>query len=118
MKTLNKKKKPYKGEFVFEQELATVASVMKCKYVKVPDAIKTKDSLIKKRGGGYTMAEDTRPCDGILVTPSGNYLIECKYNYGQLKPHQKRMSDDINRVNGSYYILRKKIKITRLARIR
>jgi len=109
MKMPRSKPKIYKGEAIFENDLARSAKFFKCRYVKIPDAIKTRDSLIKKKGGGHGMIEAPRPCDGVLSTVKGNFLVELKFDDGRLKEHQAALSNEINRINGSFYVLRKRL---------
>lgn len=85
--------------------MAHIAAMCKCAYFKIPDptvtAIKTADRK------NFMMTERKRPFDGILVTPAGNYCIECKYNYTALADHQKLNLDRINEINDTGWVLRK-----------
>ena len=95
-----------KPEEQFEKNLTDYAPLFNCEYIKIPDPIKAKGNMIRK-GKGYTMIAHKRPFDGILVTPSFNWCIECKYNYNPLKTHQKEYKGKVERVNEGYLILRK-----------
>lgn len=96
-------------ERAFEAELAHVAAVNKCAYYKIPDPIITKKKTQDRKN--YIFTEQKRPFDGILVTPQGNYCVECKYNYTQLSQHQKDNLYHINSINGTGIVLRKIEKI-------
>lgn len=101
------KARNFQGEAQAEGTFGHYAPLKKCAYFKIPDAIKTKDSLIRKENGTYTMVEDQRPFDGILVTPVGNFCIEWKYNKGKLKDHQEENLVKVKQINNMYYILRR-----------
>jgi len=89
-----------KKESAFEKQLEVYAPIYKCLYMKIPDIIPL------KRYGKITAHR--RPFDAILLTPTANYLIECKVDNNTLKPHQQATQERINAINGSYYVLRKK----------
>jgi hypothetical protein len=84
----------------FEMEFAFWAKISRMLYLKIPDPIMTQDKLnsMKRRGQSD---EFQRPCDGILITKKGNYLIECKYNYNKLLPHQEYYQGKVNEINKS-----------------
>ena len=97
----------------FEQVLEENAPLFKMKYVKIPDALPLdKDGKVLKRGERLHISHKL-PCDGILATERGNYFIECKYQCGVLKPHQKELQDKITRINNTYYVLRKQLRKTK-----
>lgn len=100
---MRKKISPEKS---FEMEFAFWAKISRMLYLKIPDPIMTKDKLnsMKRRGQSDELQ---RPCDGILITKKGNYLIECKYNYNKLLPHQEYYQGKVNEINKSYYVIRK-----------
>lgn len=89
-----------KKETVFENDLKYYASLFNCAYIKIPDFIPL------KRYGQITAHR--RPFDGILITKTKNICIECKIDTNKLKFHQQQIQDYINKINQSYYILRKK----------
>ena len=92
-----------KHEQQFEKDLAQVAQLLGCFYAKIPD---TKMLNAENR---YRNREQKRPFDAVIITPNGNFCIEAKYMYGELKDHQKHTQSKINNINGSYYVLRKKM---------
>jgi len=98
------------GEVRFERDLAKLATYLGCIYEKVPDVIITKSNIIKRNGKSFVAAKK-RFADGVLITPKAVFILECKYNDGQLKPHQKQSMNRINQINESYYILRKRAKV-------
>ena len=93
-------------EKAFEQLFALTANRSGCLWIKIPDAIKTSDSLIVKRTGKITMREHKRPADGILITPNGCLLIELKSQYGQPKDHQVTCCDRVNAITHGYLFIR------------
>jgi len=84
----------------FEAELTRIASLYGCLYIKIPDFINAPVNKI---------IAHKRPFDAVIITPLQNFCIECKINYGKQKDHQKLMGDEINLVNRSYFVVRKKI---------
>ena len=100
---MRKKISPEKS---FETEFAFWAKISRMLYLKIPDPIMTKDKLnsMKRRGQSDELQ---RPCDGILITKRKNFLIECKYNYNKLLPHQNYYQTEVNKINHSYYVIRK-----------
>lgn len=125
-----KKKKQYrKGEHLFEYHLATNAPLFGCKYSKIADPNQHLQSIIREITMGTTnglrikevlrecgfrsfgLEEKKRIADGILHTPNGNYIIEAKYNDGALKTHQKESLLEVNRINGTYFVVRKVSKV-------
>lgn len=96
--------KPLKSEAIFERDFAFAARILKCNYEKIKDA-----RGINKHTRDFRK-EVWRLCDGILILKTGyNYLIECKYKYNSLEPHQKATQDRVNRINNTFYVLRKNI---------
>jgi len=89
-------------ESEFEGNFAFLATVFNMRYIKIPDVVPI------KRAGFIPIAKK-RPFDGVLITSHGNYLIECKINYGQQKEHQKLWEEEINKINNTYYLIRKKV---------
>jgi len=85
----------------FEAELTRIASLYGCLYLKIPDVVPIKR-------GGFMPVAHKRFCDGVLVTPQKNYLIEAKVGYNALLPHQLATQSKVNAINGSCYALRKK----------
>lgn len=81
----------------------------KCAYFKIPDPIVTAQKIKDRKN--YMMVEEKRPFDGILVTPVGNFCIECKFNYHPLSTHQKDNLALIDSINDTGYVLRKIEKI-------
>jgi len=92
-------------EKAFEAELAHLAAIMRCAYIKIPDPLVTATKIKDRKN--FMMTECKRPFDAILVTPNGNYCIECKYNYTPLAEHQKANLARINEINDSAWVLRK-----------
>jgi hypothetical protein len=126
------------GEKLLEIELNSKAPLCKCRYQKIADAnpllremltppskkaIETRrvkfpglyNALLrlfaKYRINIWTLREEKRICDAILTTVHGNYFIEAKYNNGKLQDHQKKTQNDINGINGTYYIIRRISKV-------
>jgi len=93
-----------KPEAKFEHELTKIAPLFGCRYVKIPD------SKSINRNNRYSHREEKRPFDAILITPNGNFCIECKINSGKLLTHQERNGQMINEINQSFYIIRKRIR--------
>jgi hypothetical protein len=92
-------------EKAFEAELAHLAAINHCAYIKIPDPLVTAMKIQDRKN--FMMTECKRPFDAILVTPNGNYCIECKYNYTPLAEHQKENLARINEINDSAWVLRK-----------
>lgn len=91
-----------KTEAEFEKEIQFVAQSLGCRYAKIPDT-----KMINKYNRSQNR-EEKRPCDGILITPKGNILVECKVNHNKLLTHQERFRDAVCKINGQFVILRKK----------
>lgn len=89
-----------KPESQFEVNLAVVAPLCGCKYIKIPD------TRMINQNNRKTHREDKRPFDAIICTPGWNWCVECKINYTKLKPHQKEMQDRINQINKRFLVLR------------
>ena len=89
-----------KPEAEFEAELTRISPLYNCLCIKIPDMI------FKK---GVKIIEHRRPFDLLLITPSQNFCLELKYDYGQLIEHQKISQDKINKINNSYYVVKKKV---------
>lgn len=96
-------------EKYFVKEFSYYCPMYGCLYVNYEDAIMTADrvALMMRRG---VSDEKKKQCDGFLVTPvpNVNLFLEFKYGNGQLRPHQKYWQDEINQINGSYFVLIKK----------
>ena len=89
-------------EAQFESTLARVASLLKCIYVKVPDMIATKARL------SSGLPEHRKPFDGVLITPSCVFAVECKIGYAKQREHQIETERRINAVNhNAYFVLRR-----------
>ena len=86
----------------FEQEIQILARKYKSMYIKIPDTQMITEKNRKSHG------EQKRPFDGVLVTPKGNFCIECKMDNGKLSPHQADYQKLINMANGSFFVFRKK----------
>ena len=85
----------------FENNLAKVAPLCSCRYVKI------KDTRSINAGNRKTHREVQRPCDALISTPKWNWFIECKIGYAKLKPHQAKLRDEIYETNGRFAVLRK-----------
>ena len=94
------KRKNESPERDFRDALREIAPLYGCELIAIPDFIHAK---------GNKIVAHKRPCDDILVTPNQNYMIECKFDYGVLLPHQLNTQSKVNAINDSYYVLRKKI---------
>lgn len=96
-------------EKYFVKEFSYYCPMYGCLYVNYEDAIMTAGrlELMKMRG---VSDEKKKQCDGFFVTPvpNVNLFLEFKYGTGQLRPHQKYWQDEINQINGSYFVLIKK----------
>lgn len=90
-----------KPEKEFEKDLKKIAPLFGCLYLKIPD------TKMLNANNRYRNREEKRPFDAVLVTPAGNFCIECKVNYNGLKPHQKTTQDKINSINNSFFVFRK-----------
>ena len=88
------------NEKEFEKQLTRIAPLFGCLYFKIPDT-----TMLNKNNRNINR-EQKRPFDGVLVTESGNYCIECKVDSNRLKPHQIVNLDDVNKINGKGYVLR------------
>lgn len=84
----------------FEKEFERLAPLSGMKYFKIPDFIHAK---------GNKIIAHKRFCDGILITPSQNFCLEFKYQYGKLKEHQEKAMQEVNAINMSYYVVRKNV---------
>jgi len=94
------KQKNNKPETIFRDVLREIAPLYNCLLIAIPDFIHAK---------GNKIVAHKRPCDDILATSHGNYMIEAKYGNNPLLPHQKATQSKVNAINGSYYVIRKKI---------
>ena len=92
-----------KPEASFENDLTRLAPFFGCEYEKIPDT-----KMINRYNRDMNR-EKKRPFDGVLVTPNGNFCIEAKVNSNKLMIHQEIIQDEINKVNKSYFVLRKRI---------
>ena len=101
--------KPIPHEHYFVKEFSHYCPMYGCLYVNYEDAIMTSGrvALMKVRG---VSDEKKKQCDGFFVTPipNVNLFLEFKYGYGKLRPHQKYWQDEINKINGSYFVLLKR----------
>jgi len=94
------KRENNKPETIFRDVLREIAPLYGCALIKIPDTIPIK---------GREIITHKKPCDDILVTSHGNYMVEAKYGNNPLLPHQKATQSKVNAINGSYYCLRKKV---------
>jgi len=85
----------------FEKELFKEAGLLYSRYIKIPDISKKNFTI------GIKNTDSKRPFDGVLITPGGNFCIECKYNYNTLMRHQELNQMRINNINKSFFVLRK-----------
>lgn len=92
----------------FEKLFKEIAPAFNMLYIKIPDVLPI-DRNGKVIKSGQIHISRKRFADGVLITVNGNYIIEFKYQYGELKPHQGKAEKDINEINNSYYIVRKRI---------
>ena len=90
-----------KHESLFEKELSRIAPLFSCRYFKIPDPKNI------NRANRHSVKEDKRPFDAVLVTQKGCFCIECKYKNGSLLPHQKLNGQEIEKINGHFYVFRK-----------
>ena len=93
------------NEKAFERYFAQLCATQGCVYMKIGDIIPTKARIALMKQRGYS-DEAKKPFDGILVTPNGNYCIEMKYNYNSLEQHQADNQSRINKINGSFFVIR------------
>ena len=96
------KRKNESPERDFESELTRIAPLYGCLYIKIPDFINAPVNKI---------IAHKRPFDAVIITPLQNFCIECKYGYNKLLPHQKDTQDKINKINKSYFVIRKRIVV-------
>ena len=89
-----------KPETIFRDVLRDIAPLYGCVLIAIPDFIHAK---------GNKIVAHKRPCDDILVTSHGNYLIEAKYGNNPLLTHQKATQDKVLAINSLFYCLRKKV---------
>ncbi|MCK4665083.1 MAG: hypothetical protein KAT68_19600 [Bacteroidales bacterium] len=92
-----------KPEKYFELELVIIAHHFKCSYEKI------KDTRSINKYNRNIHREVQRLCDGLLVTPNGIFMIECKVDYARLKPHQSLTQNRVNSIYKGYFVLRKRI---------
>ncbi len=104
------------GETSFEHAFRDCAALMGITYEKIEDVRIDKGRHNRIKTGQYhgnpkAGFEDElrRPYDGIIVSKLGNFPVEFKFNANTLEPHQKQSQEKINRVNGSFFVLRKEI---------
>ena len=90
-----------KPETIFETDLILAAHHFKCSYEKI------KDTRSINRFNRNTHREVRRLCDGLLITPRGISMIECKIDYARLKPHQTLTQNRANSIYKGYFVLRK-----------
>ena len=102
------KRKNESPERDFEKTLQLYAPLFNMLYIKIPDVLPIdKNGKVIKSGEIHISRK--LPCDGILLTPAGNYMIECKYQNNALLQHQRAQMFKVNALNMSYYCLRKKV---------
>ena len=94
------KRKKNKPETIFRDLLREIAPPYGCALIAIPDFIHAK---------GNKIVAHKRPCDDILVTSHGNYIMEAKYGNNPLLPHQEATQSKVNAINGSFYVVRKKV---------
>ena len=94
------KRKNNKPETIFRDLLREIAPLYGCELIAIPDFIHAK---------GNKIVAHKRPCDDLLITSHGNYMIEAKYGNNPLLPHQLATQSNVNGINGSFYVLRKKV---------
>jgi len=82
----------------FRDVLRKIAPLYGCELIKIPDMVFKKGEKIK---------EYKRPCDDLLITSHGNYMIEAKYGNNPLLPHQKATMLKVNAINQSFFVVRK-----------
>lgn len=92
----------------FEKEFERICPLFKTRYYKIPDVLPIdKDGNVIKSGQIHISRK--LPFDGNLITPSQNYCLEFKYQNNQLADHQIKTMIEINKINMSYYVVRKKV---------
>ena len=94
------KRKNNKPESIFRDVLREIAPLYGCELIAIPDTIPIK---------GRKIITHKKPCDDILATSHGNYMIEAKYQNNPLLPHQRETMLKINALNSTYYLVRKKV---------
>ena len=94
------KRKKNKPETIFRDLLREIAPLYGCELIAIPDFIHAK---------GNKIVAHKRPCDDLLITSHGNYLIEAKYQNNALLPHQLATEMKVLAINKSFYVLRKKV---------
>jgi len=94
------KRKNESPERDFRDNLRKIAPLYGCELIAIPDFIHAK---------GNKIVAHKRPCDDILVTSHGNYIMEAKYGNNPLLPHQEATQSKVNAINGSFYVVRKKV---------
>ena len=93
----------YQNEREFEKSFAEQAKWLKgWEYIKIPDPIPVRT----KAGNYYVPTAHKRPFDGILCTNWTNIAVELKYKNGRLKEHQRKILEQIAKLNGSALIIR------------
>jgi len=115
MNKFYEKKRNYPGETQFAKELEREAPIHGCKLIDIPDVVVTAEKLDQFEETGK-FNERRRPFDKLLVSLSGNYCIELKYENRPLKSHQRKTQIKINKINRSYFVVRKKVKIDKVSR--
>ena len=96
------KRKNESPERDFRDSLREIAILCGWALIEIPDVVPIKRD-------GFIPVSKKRPCDDILVTSHGNYMIEAKYGNNPLLPHQLATQSKVNAINGSFYALRKKV---------
>ena len=82
----------------FRDTLREIAPIYGCELIAIPDTIPIK---------GRKIITHKKPCDDILITTHGNYMIEAKFMYNPLLPHQEETMRKVNAINQSFFVVRK-----------
>ena len=100
-------KPPDTPEKAFEKDLARIAPLFHCQYIKIKD---TRSINKDNRGSKYERAthrEVKRICDAIIITKKANWFCECKMESGKLLKHQEALRIKAFEYNGLFVVLRK-----------
>ena len=88
------KRKNESPERDFRDSLREIAPLYGCALIAIPDTIPIK---------GRKIITHKKPCDDILITTHGNYLIEAKYGNNPLLPHQLDTQSKVNAMNSCVF---------------
>ena len=88
------KRKNESPERDFRDSLRGIAPLYGCALIAIPDTIPIK---------GRKIITHKKPCDDILITTHGNYLIEAKYGNNPLLPHQLDTQSKVNAMNSCVF---------------